>query len=382
MSSSTLSYAARLSAASNPTSVRVSTLTCLISFPCYDRSGNTIAYLPASVQITWTTHVWMTLPVRVKPRLRLDPGALPPSSSFVQTTGLDSRLHSHCHVSSFCSLLLNIQLYSPSIKTVKQVRLGGMVSYPVFRDHDKVEGKVILDLNCSQNGQLNISVNRRCYVSVEDLDDESAQGSKTSKYKHIFLLFSAVILILPLLDPLSVFCDMFRVPQLPSDSSLNGPAPRSCEFSFEIPRGSRLGDGIPPTFCVMPCDSRRGGLSVMEKAEVSYGVTAVGALRYVGDQRDLEAPIRFHPDTDFQSMDGSDIAPELWLEMPLTPKQCGPFHCIVTLPRLQTFSQHSSVPYLVKSTIKPRCAVLAREIAANANIAVSLVCKVTIKPHQ
>ncbi|KAG1861283.1 hypothetical protein F4604DRAFT_1105455 [Suillus subluteus] len=79
---------------------------------------------------------------------------------------------------------------------------------------------------------------------------------------------------------------MFRVPQLPSDSSLNGPAPRSCEFSFEIPSGSRLGDGIPPTLCVMPCDSRRGGLSVVEKAEVSYRVTAVGTLRYVGDQRD------------------------------------------------------------------------------------------------
>ncbi|KAG1847636.1 hypothetical protein DFJ58DRAFT_478905 [Suillus subalutaceus] len=123
------------------------------------RIGNTIAYLPASVQITWTSHAWMTLPLRVrlvKPRLRLDPGALPLSSSFVQATGLDSRLHSHCHVSSFRSLFLNMQLYSPSIKTVKQVGLGGMVSCPVFGDHDKVEGKVIL--NCLQNGRLNISI--------------------------------------------------------------------------------------------------------------------------------------------------------------------------------------------------------------------------------
>ncbi|KAG2038461.1 hypothetical protein BDR03DRAFT_954847 [Suillus americanus] len=31
-------------------------------------------------------------------------------------------------------------------------------------------------------------------------------------------------------------------------------------------------------------------------------------------------------------------------------------------------------------TIKPRCAVLPREIVADASIAVSLVCKVTIKP--
>ncbi|KAG1850336.1 hypothetical protein DFJ58DRAFT_662081, partial [Suillus subalutaceus] len=269
------------------------------------------------------------------------------------------------------SLFLNMQLYSPSIEKVKQVGLGGMVSCPVFGDNDKVEGKVILDLNCLQNGRLNIS------VSLMRWDDESGQGSKTSKYKYIFLSFSAVILILPLLDPLSVFCDMFRVPQLPSDSNLNGPAPRSCEFSFGITHGSRPGDEIPPTFCFMPCDSRRGGLSVVEKAEMSCRPSDT----YYSGYR-LEVPILFRPDTDFQSMDGSNIAPELWLEMPLTPERCGSFHCIVTLPRLQTFSQHSSVPYLVKSAIKPRCAVLAREIAANANIAVSLVCKVIIKPHQ
>ncbi|KAG1847635.1 hypothetical protein DFJ58DRAFT_478901 [Suillus subalutaceus] len=47
----------------------------------------------------------------------------------------------------------------------------------------------------------------------------------------------------------------------------------------------------------------------------------------------LEVPILFRPDTDFQSMDGSNFAPELWLEMPLTPERCGPFHCIVARKR-------------------------------------------------
>lgn len=51
-----------------------------------------------------------------------------------------------------------MQLYSSSIKMVKQIGLGGMISCPVFGDHDRVEGKVILDPNCSQNGRLNISV--------------------------------------------------------------------------------------------------------------------------------------------------------------------------------------------------------------------------------
>jgi hypothetical protein len=69
---------------------------------------------------------------------------------------------------------------------------------------------------------------------------------------------------------------VFGVPQLPNDPGLNGPASRSCKFSFEIPRGSRPGEEMPPTFRVLiPGDNRRGGMSVVEKAEVSYRVTAV-----------------------------------------------------------------------------------------------------------
>jgi hypothetical protein len=278
-----------------------------------------------------------------------------------------------------------MQIYSPSIKTVKQAGLGGMISCPVFGDHDKVEGKIILDHSCSQNGRLNISIEGVFeYVSVkEDLDDDFAQGPKTSKYKHIFLSSSAIIPISPIPDPFSVVCDVFGVPQFPNGSSLNGPASRSCEFSFEIPRGSRPGEEMPPTFCAsMPSNNRRGWLSVVEKAEVSYRVTAVWEPSDMSNTRGmLEVPILFHPDTDFQSMDGSNIAPELWLEMPLTPERSVPFHCAVTLPRPQTFSRRTSIPYFVVFTTKPRCAVLAREIAADATIAVSLVRKVTIRPQ-
>lgn len=268
---------------------------------------------------------------------------------------------------------------------VKQVGLGGMISCPVFGDHDKVEGKVILDPNCSQNGRLTISIEGVFeYVSVkENLDDESVQGPQTSKHRHIFLSSSAIIPISPVPDPYSVVCDVFGVSQLASDSNLTSPASRSCEFSFEIPRGSRPGEEMPPTFCAsMPSDNKRGGLSFGEKAEVSYRVTAVWEPSDTSETRGmLEVPILFHPDTDFQSMDGSNIAPELWLEMPLKPERCIPFHCAVTLPRPQTFSRRTSVPYFVVFTTNPRCAVLAREIAADATIAVSLVRKVTIKPQ-
>lgn len=116
------------------------------------------------------------------------------------------------------------------------------------------------------------------YVSVkEDLGNESAQGPTTSKYKHIFLSSSAVIPISPIPNPFSVVCDVFGVPQLPNYPSLDDPAAsRSCKFSFEIPRGSRPGEEMPPTFrALIPCDNRRGGISAVEKAEVSYRVTAV-----------------------------------------------------------------------------------------------------------
>ena len=74
----------------------------------------------------------------------------------------------------------------------------------------------------------------------------------------------------------------------------------------------------------------------------------MGGLGYVGEEGDvrcyfpdlycadaypghlrLEVPIIFHPDTDFQSMDGAIITPELWLEMPLNPERSIPFHCAV-----------------------------------------------------
>jgi len=57
-----------------------------------------------------------------------------------------------------------MQLYSPSVKMVKQSVLDGMISCPVFGDHDKVEGKIMLDPTCSQSGRLVISV--RFYDAV------------------------------------------------------------------------------------------------------------------------------------------------------------------------------------------------------------------------
>jgi hypothetical protein len=99
----------------------------------------------------------------------------------------------------------------------------------------------------------------------------------------------------------------------------------------------------------MPDAKGRSGLSFVEKAEASYRVTAVWESSNMSENRGmcvtirqtralgyllpiylrLEVPILFHPDTDFQSMDGSKVKPKLWLEMPLIPERPVPFHCAV-----------------------------------------------------
>ncbi|KIJ59377.1 hypothetical protein HYDPIDRAFT_162488 [Hydnomerulius pinastri MD-312] len=321
----------------------------------------------------------------LKPRLRLDSSALPPSS-YVQAAGFESRpASSHSHVSSFRSLLLDMQVYSPSVKMVKQPGTENTVSRPVFGDHDKVEGKVMLDPSCSQSGRLTISIEGAFEYSTvkDDVDDDYPCSPTVGNHRHVFLSSSAIIHISPTPDPRSTIREAFGVRKRPSASSLNSPACRSCEFSFEIPSGSRPGEEMPPTFSSTTLvKNRQRRRSYMEKAEVAYRVTATWeASDGSENQAILEAPISFQPDVDFQSLDGSSIEPESWLEMPLKSERPIPFHCAVTLPRPQTFSRCSSIPYFVVFTTTPRSSCLTKEIAADATIAISLIRKVTINPQ-
>lgn len=109
----------------------------------------------------------------------------------------------------------------------------------------------------------------------------------------------------------------------------------------------------------------------------------------------LEVPILIEPDSDFQSVDATILNPDSWLEMPLKSDRPLPFRCAVsinscswlnsiiqelqiTLPTFVTFSRSSSVPYFVVFTTTPRSSTLAKEIAADASISVSLVRQITI----
>ncbi|KAF9239871.1 hypothetical protein BU15DRAFT_74404 [Melanogaster broomeanus] len=320
-----------------------------------------------------------------KARLRLGSGAQP-LSNYGQAAGLASKPTSfHSHRSLFRSLLLDMQVYSPSVKMVKQPGTEIMVSRPVFGDHGRVEGKVMLDPSCSQNGRLTISIEGTLeYSSMKDsLDDDYANNSVLQEHRHVFLSSSAVMFISPT-PPRSAIREAFSIRKRSSTSNLNSSACHSCEFSFEIPRGSRPGEEMPPTFSstTLAENVYRTG-SRPEKVDITYRVTAVWeASDGSENQAILEAPILFQPDIDFHSSDGSSIEPEAWLEMPLKSERPVPFHCAVTLPRPLTFSRGSFIPYFVVFTTTPRSPCLTKEIAADATIAVSLVRKITINPQR
>lgn len=185
-----------------------------------------------------------------------------------------------------------MQIYSPSIKVVQQSGLEGSQPRPVFGERDKIEGKVMLDPSCSQNGRLTITVCspllrlfRRLtevklegtfeYTSVKNDADEHSHNPTVKRYRSVFLSSSATIPISSPPEHRSTIREALTVRKRPSQSSLNNAATcRSCEFSFDIPRGSLPDEEIPPTFS---CKTRSGNLRRQLRAEeldVAYRIRA------------------------------------------------------------------------------------------------------------
>lgn len=114
------------------------------------------------------------------------------------------------------------------------------------------------------------------YSSVKDnADDEYPHNSTVRKHRHVFLSSSDSITLSPIPDSRSTIREALTVRKRPSTSSLNSSTFRTCEFSFELPRGSRPGEEMPSTFSsTTPArDSRRQ--SNTEEFEVAYRIVAV-----------------------------------------------------------------------------------------------------------
>ncbi|KAL0960086.1 hypothetical protein HGRIS_011731 [Hohenbuehelia grisea] len=302
----------------------------------------------------------------------------PPPSSFTPSPA-------YSHVSTYRTLQMEMQVHSPSVKNVEDDTEDRFpTSLPVYGDNDQVRGRVILDPSCSATGRLTISV--QGYFLYDPPASRDSPHPLPTRQKHTFLSSSTTISVSPTLEapPRSAFRDAFStsIRRRPSASSLTSTATsldRSYSFSFELPRGQRLGEEMPPT-CSSNKVTQSPGRLTPTGHEIEYTVSASWepSSGYESPSR-LETPIVFHPERDFQSLDASSGQHDSWLEMPLRSDRPMPFRCAVTLPSSVTFSRGTSIPFFVVFTTTPRSSTLAKEIAADATISVSLIRQTTIQ---
>ncbi|KAI0077382.1 hypothetical protein K474DRAFT_1707403 [Panus rudis PR-1116 ss-1] len=325
-----------------------------------------------------------------RPNLKVDVGgsraAPPPSSYFPVTGGTDA--YSQSNISIFRSSELEIHIHSPSVKAVDPREYGSSRSLPVFGDHDKIQGSVFLDPKFSTSpSRLTVSLEGAfAYISPFSHDQDDSEPHSSRDHRYLFFT-STVVFSCGDHSPRSATSlrEAFnlrsrRMDRRPSLQDIKNQGQRQAyPFSFELPQPNRPGEEIPPTFSSVKlgvADTR--GRACVERAEVEYKVIATWESADLNEHARLDAPILFQPDTDFQSLDGLSVDPETWLEIPVRCDRPLPFKCAITLPVPSTFPRSSSIPYFVVFMTKPRSPMLAREIAVDATISVSLLRQVSI----
>ncbi|EPQ52132.1 hypothetical protein GLOTRDRAFT_80307 [Gloeophyllum trabeum ATCC 11539] len=318
-----------------------------------------------------------------RPRLRLDAGEpAPPPSSFPSASAL-AEGPSYPHTSTFRSLQIEISIRSLSVKSERVPHQQQARSLPVFGDSDRVTGTVALAQSFAQTGRLTITLEGAfTYISP---DVGAYEPSSKGRQRHVFYSSSRVVPLSGALDsPRSALNirDAFvaTVRRRPSLPTVGGSDMKVIPFNFELPSPTRPGEELPPTFSSSVL--MEGGVrsrAQAENAEVSYRVVALWeAMDHSEDRSLLEAPIIVHPDTEFSSLDGLAYEPESWVEIPLKSERSIPFQCAITLPSPAVFPRTASLPFFVVFTTTPRSSTLAREIASDATITVSLLRNVHI----
>ncbi|CAK5274648.1 unnamed protein product [Mycena citricolor] len=222
----------------------------------------------------------------------------------------------YSHASSYRSLQMELLIYSPSVKMVSRPYTTNQ-ALAVFSDQDIVSGKVILDPSC-QVGRLSVTIEGAFLYSTEKPNDDIAPyGTIPAKRKHVFFSSSKVTQV----------------------AATDAREPRSTLREISV---------------------------TWESADITENPSF------------LEIPIILHPDTGFHSLSAVAGNDSSWLEIPLKTDRPIAFRCAVTLPTSVTFSRASSIPYFVVFTTTPRSGTMAREIAADATISISIFSQITI----
>ncbi|EIM89071.1 uncharacterized protein STEHIDRAFT_109351 [Stereum hirsutum FP-91666 SS1] len=326
-----------------------------------------------------------------RPRLRLDSlnsDHRPPPTSFTPVvTAVDSESE-HSHTSVFRSYRMTISVHCNSVKMSREGNQSLGRHLPVFGDHDRVRGTISLDPS------LNLSSGRLVVFIEGAFLYKSSNNASSGRKRHAFfssstVLFPATESSIPKSATVSSIREAFSRPSMRrkgsvgslthkrSLSNIRDAPQRNFPFSFDLPTG-RPGDELPPTF-----SSTAGtGSSSTDAEEIAYRVVSTWEPFEDPDGREvLEVPIVVQPDHEFQSFDGLS-SPESWLEIPLRSDRPIPYHCAVTLPTPSLFSRNSSLPYFVVFSTTPKNPTLAREVAMDATITVSLLRQIIIDTTQ
>ncbi|KAF8903298.1 hypothetical protein CPB84DRAFT_1774459 [Gymnopilus junonius] len=281
----------------------------------------------------------------------------------------------YSHVSTYRSSKLELQLYSPSLK----VHQDGTGPIAVFGDHDQVTGKVSLDPTCYHTGRLTIAIEGSFSYVLPKNWDEPTTSDPVRRQAFLSSKTTIAISSSEASSPITALQNAF-IRRRPSMSSLNTnittSTERSHSFSFPLPQSTRTYEEIPASFTLTKDTSSQ------DYYEITYKVVANWEPSDSSEPPSLlEVPFLIQPDTDFQCIDASATTPESWLELPLRPDRPIPVRCAITLPTSVTFSRSSSIPYFVVFTTTPRSPELAKEIAADASISVSLIRQVIVTEH-
>ncbi|EKM58006.1 uncharacterized protein PHACADRAFT_206848 [Phanerochaete carnosa HHB-10118-sp] len=296
---------------------------------------------------------------------------------------------SHFHTSVVRAHQLEIQIHSPTIRSSHKNTYEPSKILPVFGDHDRVEGAVLLDPQQSSTpGKLSVTFEGAfIYLSPGAMkpSERMADARNSDKYRHLFFSSTITFSTGESGSPRSAsslrdaFTNSVRLRKTESSPNTAGSARPHFPFAFDIPRPGRPGEELPPTCCNVSLGiAGIRGRSAVERAEVEYKIVATWEDHDDKETARLEAPVIYQPDTDFQSLDGLYLEPDSWLEIPLRSDRPIPFKCAVTLPDPPTLPRSGYVPFFVVFTTRPRSSALAREIAADATIAVSLLRQITV----
>ncbi|KAJ6586430.1 hypothetical protein DFH09DRAFT_1028637 [Mycena vulgaris] len=281
----------------------------------------------------------------------------------------------YSRVSSFRSPQLEVLLYCPAVKTVSAA-WASTRTLPAYGDHDVVGGKIIVDPSCLTFCARILSAHNLIEYQLsgtiiyDSMDEDVDHLERAGKRRHVFFLRSDVIHVSSsdLTSSRLGFRQMFKRRQ--TIDSMESET-RAFPFAFELARSKQWGNILPPTFS--PSDSTRAPF------EIAYQVTAIWEpLKVTAKSSLLTIPIVIRPDPDFQSLDEVIEGRISWLEIPLKSHRPIPFQCAITLPTSLTFARTSSIPFFVVFTTVPRSKTLAREIATDATISISVLRQMTI----